>query len=142
MADRKSNGLLIDSSIWLEYFFDQSKANEVGRLLSRGPTHRFAVSEFTVGSLGVILGANDQDADFAVFVRRVLIEGGIRRLFLSASELLRVVDVMREYNLDFDDAYQYVAAKTRDLELVSFDDDFDDTDLDRLTPQDVLDERA
>jgi predicted nucleic acid-binding protein len=52
------------------------------------------------------------------------------------------VNAIDEFGLDFDDAYQYVAAKTRDWELVSFDDDFDDTDLDHLTPQDVLDERV
>jgi predicted nucleic acid-binding protein len=55
---------------------------------------------------------------------------------------VHVLNAIDEFGLDFEDAYQHGTAKTRDLALVSFDDDFDDTDLDRLTPQDVLDERA
>ncbi len=46
---------------------------------------------------------------------------------------------MRRFNLDFDDAYQYVAAKRNDLLLVSLDADFDRTDLGRKTPADLLD---
>jgi predicted nucleic acid-binding protein len=49
--------------------------------------------------------------------------------------------VVDEFRLDFDEAYQYVAAMSRGLKLVSVDDDFDDTDRDRQTPRDVLDER-
>lgn len=142
MADAESSGLLIDSSVWLEYFFDQSRADEVSRFLSQGPVQQFAVSEFTIGSLGVILRENNQVADFKIFVRRALVDGGIRRVVLSASELLQTAEAMSEFGLDFDDGYQYVAATSHGLKLVSFDDDFDNTDLGRLTPQDVLDQRA
>jgi predicted nucleic acid-binding protein len=44
-----------------------------------------------------------------------------------------------ELGLDFDDAYQYVAAEKRDLTLVSFDSDFDRTRRGRKTPGEVLD---
>jgi hypothetical protein len=47
---------------------------------------------------------------------------------------------MRGFNLDFDDAYQYVAAEKHDLTLVSFDADFDRTDRGRKTPADILGE--
>lgn len=140
MADEGSNGLLIDSSIWLEYFFEQSRADAVERLLSDGPVHRFVVSEFTVGSLGVILEKNDRNENFSIFVRRALIEHSVQRVILSPSELLKVQEAIDEHNFDFDDAYQYVAAESRNLTLVSFDDDFDDTDLERLTPLAVLED--
>lgn len=140
MADEESNGLLIDSSIWLEYFFDQSRADEVERFLSDGPVQRFAVSEFTVGSLGVILGENDRTDDFSLFVRRALIEHSVQRVVLRPSELLRVLEAINEYNFDFDDVYQYVAAHSRNLTVISFDDDFDVTDRERRTPLDVLGE--
>ncbi len=42
------------------------------------------------------------------------------------------------YNLDFDDAYQYTIAENYDLQLVSFDTDFDRTERGRVTPQQVL----
>jgi predicted nucleic acid-binding protein len=40
--------------------------------------------------------------------------------------------------LDFDDAYQYVAADKHNLVIVSFDGDFDRTERGRKTPQAVL----
>jgi predicted nuclease of predicted toxin-antitoxin system len=40
--------------------------------------------------------------------------------------------------LDFDDAYQCVIARRDNLTLVSFDSDFDRTDLQRQTPAEIL----
>lgn len=34
----------------------------------------------------------------------------------------------KQFNLDFDDAYQYVAAQKTNLSLISFDTDFDHTE--------------
>lgn len=45
---------------------------------------------------------------------------------------------MQSQQLDFDDAYQYVIAKRDHLTLVSFDADFDRSDLERKTPAQVL----
>lgn len=50
----------------------------------------------------------------------------------------RMVSVMQQFRLDFDDAYQYAAAGKHTLTLVSFDADFDRTDRGRKTPQEVL----
>lgn len=50
----------------------------------------------------------------------------------------RLVAVGRDHRLDFDDAYQYVAAELNDVLLVSFDGDFDNTELGRITPTEAL----
>jgi len=39
------------------------------------------------------------------------------------------------YNLDFDDAYQYITAEKNDLTLVSFDADFDRTERGKKSPE-------
>jgi len=44
------------------------------------------------------------------------------------------------YLLDFDDAYQYVAADLTEAVIVSFDGDFDRTERRRQTPGDILSE--
>jgi uncharacterized protein len=49
-----------------------------------------------------------------------------------------VVVASQQFNLDFDDSYQYVVARQFGLALVSFDTDFDRTDLERNTPADLL----
>lgn len=45
---------------------------------------------------------------------------------------------MESYNLDYDDAYQYVVAERNDLTLVSFDSDFTQTSRGRRTPAEIL----
>ena len=50
----------------------------------------------------------------------------------------RLVEIMNRFNLDFDDAYQYVAAEIEKVVIVSFDKDFDKTDQGRLTPMQVI----
>ena len=53
--------------------------------------------------------------------------------------LERLIGAANDYRLDFDDAYQYVAAERNGVPLVSFDGDFESTELGRLTPQEVMD---
>ena len=45
---------------------------------------------------------------------------------------------MAGHGLDFDDAFQYVAAERFDLQLVSFDADFDHTPRGRMTPAQAM----
>jgi uncharacterized protein len=55
-------------------------------------------------------------------------------------DLLVVGKTAERTGLNFDDAYQYVAAEKHDLTLVSFDADFDRTERGRKTPAEVLGE--
>lgn len=57
---------------------------------------------------------------------------------LQPDDTQRLVEVMGQFNLDFDDAYQYVAAENLDLTLVSFDGDLDPTERGRKSPADAL----
>ena len=68
------------------------------------------------------------------FVQDMVLSGyvTVRRLF--SGDIPDVCDAAVKYNLDFDDAYQYVAAKKYSLKLVSFDSDFDATDVERVEP--------
>ena len=43
-----------------------------------------------------------------------------------------------KFNLDFDDAYQYAVAAKYELQLISFDTDFDRTERKRKEPIEVL----
>ena len=56
---------------------------------------------------------------------------------LSLDDMDLVVKTSQEFNLDFDDSYQYVIAKKYDLILVSFDSDFDRTSKGRKTPSGI-----
>jgi predicted nucleic acid-binding protein len=45
--------------------------------------------------------------------------------------------MMEQFNIDFDNAYQYRAAEKYDLTIVSFDSDFDRTTRGRKTPVEI-----
>lgn len=59
---------------------------------------------------------------------------GVKMTTLLARDMEAVINVVQKFNLDFDDAYQYVAAEQYRLAIVSFDADFDRTEKGRKTP--------
>ncbi|MFB6229809.1 MAG: PIN domain-containing protein [Salinibacter sp.] len=139
--EEASHQFLIDTSIWLELLLDQEWADEAETMLEATPLARLRLTEFSPYSIGLSLTRQGQGDDFLSFLRRNFTRRSLRRIRLSGKELLRLPEAMNEYRLDFDDANQYVAAASRELKLVSFDTDFDRTDLDRWEPRDVLDAR-
>lgn len=72
------------------------------------------------------------------FARDLFTDNSVRLLALEPDDMERLITVASEYQLDFDDAYQYVAAVRNGALLVSFDGDFDDTELGRLTPRETM----
>ncbi|MFA4701995.1 PIN domain-containing protein [Pyrococcus kukulkanii] len=64
--------------------------------------------------------------------------GGVTLLRLSLFDLDDVIKASKKFNLDFDDAYQYTLAKKYNLKIVSFDSDFDKTDLGRVSPNNIV----
>jgi uncharacterized protein len=101
-----------------------------------------ALTEFTLYSIGIITCRLNKEDIFATFLSDIMEDTGIKRIALSLADLRNLPIIMREQGLDFDDAYQYVAARNNDLILVSFDKDFDRTDLKRTTPATALAQRA
>ena len=60
-------------------------------------------------------------------------------IFILSQRIQNIcIDTMYQFRLDFDDAYQYVAAEKYGLTLVSFDADFDRTKPGRKTTDEVL----
>jgi|GEM_PF-1528648 len=57
----------------------------------------------------------------AAYVCQEIEDSGVRRICLTSSDLKRLISIRREFRLDFDDAYQYIAAEKDGLVLVSFD---------------------
>lgn len=129
---------LVDTNIWLERLLEQVRSEEVRQFLERVPTDQLLITDFSFHSIGVIFHRLKRRADFLTFVQDVLIDGAITVVALQPLHMVRVVELMNTYQLDFDDAYQYVAAEQYGLTLVSFDTDFDGTPLGRMTPAQIL----
>ena len=68
----------------------------------------------------------------------VLINSNVLLVSIPTNKMHRLVEIMDRFGLDFDDAYQYVAAEIEKATIVSFDKDFDKTEQGRLPPIQVL----
>ena len=61
---------------------------------------------------------------------------------IKPSDTPALVETIDKFKLDFDDAYQYIAAEQNELAIISFDTDFDKTVKGRKTPAEILDIKA
>lgn len=129
---------LLDTNIWLERLLEQERSQEVGRLLSVLPSDQIIMTDFTLHSIGVILGRLGSAHVLAPFVEDIFIRGAVRLASVPPASMNRVVAAMQEYRVDFDDAYQYVAAEREDVQIVSYDKDLDRTNRKRMTPAEIL----
>ena len=129
---------LIDTNIWLERLLNQEKADEVAQFLTQISTEHLMITDFTFHSIGVILSRYNEPEILQRFTQDVLIDGAVTLVSLEPTDMRRLVETMTQFQLDFDDAYQYVAAEKYDAELISFDEDFNRTERGRKTPLQVL----
>ncbi len=129
---------LLDTNIWLERLLGQRQAEVVAELLDTLSPSDICMTDFTLHSIGVICNRLKQRDVFVKFVDDVLIDAGVVLVSIPANKMKRVVEIMDRFHLDFDDAYQYVAAEIEKATIVSFDKDFDKTEQKRLTPMQVL----
>ncbi len=129
---------LVDTNVWLELLLEQEKAAQVRQFLQATEARFLWLTEFSLYSIGVILIRLRKDDLFEDFVSDTIDDSGVKRIRLDTSELRQPLAVRQKFQLDFDDAYQYVAAENYDLAIVSFDTDFDRTARGRKTPVEVL----
>ena len=129
--------LLLDSNIFLELILEQEKSAEVRVLFEKSAGFDLFVTDYSVHSIGLLLfrrNRHEMLAEFANDLKAMAVE----IVAVPLEEMSQIALVARRYNLDFDDAYQYVVAEKLQLPIVSFDGDVDRTDLKRKTPSQLI----
>lgn len=126
--------LLIDTNIFLEVLLEQDKASEARELLSKTEEHDLFLSDLSLHSIGLLLFRHGRQDVFRRFLADTVLNDLIGVIALSPREMETVVQAARQFNLDFDDAYQYAVAECYALTIVSLDADFDRTERGRRTP--------
>ena len=116
----------------------QTKSDEVGQFLDQIPSNQLFITDFAFHSICVILTRLNRKTALLDFVQDVFIDGAVTLVSIKPLETQSLVDAMDKYNLDFDDAYQYIAAEQNDLMIVSFDGDLDRTVIGKKTPAEIL----
>ncbi len=129
---------LVDTNVILEVILSQEKATEAKSFLMKIEEHQFFITDFSLHSIGLLLFQQNQHNVFERFYDDMIIGAGMMVLSLNTDEIKNLVHASIQFNLDFDDAYQYYLANKFNLTLVSFDKDFDRTDLRRKTPGEIF----
>ena len=109
---------LVDTNVWLERLLDQARSAEVGAFLDRIPSNQLFITDFAFHSIGVVLNRLNRLEALARFVQDIFVDGDVTIVHLEPEDTDRV---MGKYSLT----------------LVSFDTDFDQTDLQRKTPVEI-----
>ena len=129
---------LLDTNILLEILLEQSKAAEATKLIQGVESSKLHISEFSLYSIGLKLFRLKRHEVLTKLVADLIVQGGVQVIRLDVIDMANMVNAAQKFSLDFDDAYQYVAAEKHNLSLVSFDSDFDRTEHGRKTPDQVL----
>jgi len=131
---------LVDTNVWLERLLDQARAEEVRKFLERQPAKLLHLTDFALHSIGLITIRLGKGGLFRQFLRDAFLEESVGIIRLDPEDLALVAKRVEDFRLDFDDAYQYVAAEKGNLTIVSFDKDFDRTSKGRKTPAKAIKE--
>ena len=125
---------LVDTNIWLELLLEQEKTEEVKSFFHKIDTNDIHVTEFSIYSIGIILSRYGKTTLFRNFISDLIYESQVDIVRLEGEDYYKIIEAIEAYSLDFDDAYQYAAARKMNLKLVSFDTDFNRTPEKRLLP--------
>ena len=129
---------LVDTNVWLTALLTLEKADEARRFLRSVPAEQISITEFSLYSIGIVLTRLKKPKLFEDFISDTLEESAAGSIRLDLVDLKRILQIQRQSPLDFDDAYQYVAAQKHNLVLVSYDHDFDRVKPGRKTPGELL----
>ncbi|GAB6948298.1 type II toxin-antitoxin system VapC family toxin [Vulcanisaeta sp. JCM 16161] len=128
---------LIDANIFLEVIYRRDKWAECYEFLNRvkkGDIRAYAL-HFTIHAISAILGKPDL---VSKFLSEISTWRGLVIIDSPVDEEAMAAELAFKVGLDFDDGLHYYYAKKIGLKLISFDKDFDKTDIKRLEPRDVL----
>jgi predicted nucleic acid-binding protein len=143
-SDQEQSSLLIDANIILEFLLARPRQEESLSLLKLASSGRVTawVMSYAVHSIEYMLYREGDLTALRNFLALLQSSAGLTVYDSSPSEDLAALAFTKkadvQLQLDFDDALHYATAKKHNFTLVSFDHDFDRTDLARKTPSDIL----
>ena len=130
---------LIDTNIFLELLLDQKKADECEKLLGKileGELNA-ATTEFTIHAVQGTLADNPEA--IKKFLESINSTINIETLETEMEEDIMISQYSKESSLCFDDALQYTVAQRENVNaIISYDTDFDKTDLERVEPEEIV----
>lgn len=134
--------ILIDTNVFLELLLGQKKAHDCEILLDGVSKGRIeaVMTHFTVHAVEAAIGSGHL---LITFLRNLENSEGLSIYYTGISEEISIAMLTERTGLNFDDALQYYVAKRLGAEvIVSFDKHFDNLDVPRVEPSQVVKRRA
>jgi uncharacterized protein len=128
---------LLDTNIWLELLLNQEKAEEVRYFLDFIKDSEIYISSFSLYSICIFL-SKLQKYDTLIRFIKDLSDNNVEIININLFEINKLIEIEQNYNLDFDDAFQYYLSESNQLTLVTYDKDFDKTPKGRITPDKIM----
>ncbi len=128
---------LVDANVFIEVLVKGPHFEKAREFFLKVPAKEIALTDFSLHSIRVVLARNLLDIAYIDFLEDIE-ENSVAILNLDVQVLKILIHVRNQLNLNFDDAYQYLAAEKYDLVIVSYDPDFDKTPRGRKTPEEIL----
>lgn len=130
--------MLIDSNIIFSLLLEQNDHKETEKLfdLISHLDLRVQILDFALYSMVLNFIRRDHYEEIQQFLATLDSSKNISIYRLRPAEISAALSL--DINLDFDDKLHYYLAKKKNLMLISYDKDFDKTDLPRFTPAQAL----
>ncbi len=128
---------LVDANIILELLYKRTRWEECHEFLNKvkAGTIKSYMLHFTIHGISAILG---DPKLVARFLSEISKWRGLTIVDLPIGEELIASELAGKAGLDFDDGLHYYYARKNGLQIVSFDKDFDGTDIKRVEPRDII----
>ena len=98
-----------------------------------------SISRFSLYSIELIMIRYGKIEELKLFLTLLSTFRGLTVITTLPIDDVQVLEVMKKFDLDFDDAINYYIVKKYKIKgIVSFDRHFDKTDIERVEPVDVL----
>src|SRR3989344_2141271 len=128
----------IDTNIYLEWLLGRSKSKDCEKLLKLIEDNEFTAvsSRFSFYSIAIYLTRNKKNEELKKFLEYIFSLEKLLIVNTSVEDDLEIIKLMEETKLDFDDSLQYYIAKQLKCKaLITFDKDFNKTDMRIFTPE-------
>jgi len=125
---------LLDTNVFLEILLQRENSEAAKHIFISNPPTDLFITDFSLHSIGVFLFQRNKHYIYERFVKDIVIKTEIGVIGLDPEDVPILARVSKRFNLDFDDAYQYAVAEIHGLDIMSFDADFDRTEIGRKVP--------
>ena len=132
--------MLIDTNVTMSLLFRQNDYRATLELFDKISEngHKTVILDFSLYCVFINLHKRNLKEGVVKFIEYLGKRKNIKIYKLTSKEIAEMEKL--KLNLTFDDSVHYFLAKSKNLTLISYDTDFDKTDLRRLTPAEALKE--